>query len=128
MRATLRGDNDAIADCAVPGNAGLPGNDDVFAYNGGTRQPNLCAQQRVLTNRRAVSDLCEVVDLHPARDAGLSHTGAIDAGIGLHFDIVLEHRRTRLCDLLPVIAITAKPNPSQPTTAPFCRITLSPRR
>ncbi len=88
--AALRGDDHAIADIAVPGNANLAGENDVLADHGRSGQSHLRAQQRVLADRRAMSDLHQVVDLGAARDAGLADAGAIDAGVGLHFDIALQ--------------------------------------
>src|SRR5450631_3591514 len=108
MRATLRRDDDSIANVAVAGDACLPGDDNVLADDRRSCQPRLCAQQRVFANHRAVPDLREVIDLYPARDARFAHAGAVDTGVGLDLDVALDHCRTRLRDLLPVVAIASE--------------------
>ena len=62
----------------------------------------------MLADRRTVSDLCEIVDLDAATNAGLADTGTIDTGIGLHFNVTLQDRWARLCDLLPAVAVAGK--------------------
>jgi len=48
-----------------------------------------------------VTDLDEIVDLRPGLDAGLTDGGAVDAGVGLYFDVVLEDGGAGLQDLVP---------------------------
>src|SRR5271166_84826 len=59
----------------------------------------------MLTNMGAVADLHQIVDLGAAGNAGFADAGAIDAGIGLDFYIVLDDDRHRLRDLVPVAEI-----------------------
>src|SRR6267142_2048452 len=59
-----------------------------------------------------MANLDHIVDLRTARDASLSDAGAVDAGVRLHFDIVLQHSCAGLNDLVPVAGIVfgkAKP-------------------
>ena len=52
--------------------------------------------------RDAVTDLHQIVDLGAAPDASFLHAGAIDAGVGLDFDIIFNDDRLGLHDLVPV--------------------------
>ena len=91
--AALRGHDDAVADIAVSGNTHLAGKYDVFPDYCGPGETDLSAKQSVLAHRRAMSDLRQVVDLRTAADTGFADAGAIDAGVGLDFHIILQHRR-----------------------------------
>ena len=99
--AALGRGHHAVADAAVPRDPHLPGEDHVLAHFGGPGQSHLGAQQAVFAHGRAVSHLHQIVDLGPAFDAGLAHAGAVHAGVGLEFDIVLQHRWPGLHDLMP---------------------------
>ena len=55
--------------CAVAGDANLSGKHDTSADFGGSGEPDLGAEQRVLAHGRAVADLDEVVDLCAIGDA-----------------------------------------------------------
>ena len=60
------------------------------------------AQSRVsFADGRAVADLDEVVDLGAGVDAGFADGGAVDAGVGLDFDVVFEDGGAGLEDLVP---------------------------
>ena len=48
-----------------------------------------------------MADLNEVIDLRSCSDAGLANGGAVDAGVGLNFNGILENRLSRLNDLVP---------------------------
>ena len=48
-----------------------------------------------------MADLDKVVDLDAGADAGFSHAGAIDGGVGLNFDGVFENSGAGLHDLVP---------------------------
>ena len=48
-----------------------------------------------------MADLDEVVDLGAGVDAGFADGGAVDAGVGLDFDVVFEDDRAGLEDLVP---------------------------
>ena len=75
--------------------------DDVVADCAGAGEADLGAEQGVFANNGAVADLNQVVDLGPGTNAGLPNGSAIDAGIGLHFHIVLKHGWAGLGDLVP---------------------------
>ncbi len=130
--AGLRGDDHAVADVCCGRRSGLSGEDDVAAHMGRSGEADLRAEQRVLTDGRAVADLDEVVDLGASADAGLADRGAVDGGVGLDLDVVLEDGGAGLEDLVPGrVPVSegiwrAKPKPSAPMTAPFCRVTWSP--
>src|SRR5579871_1868406 len=47
-------------------------------------------------------NLHEIVDLYPTANMCLSNASAIDAGIGLHLDIVFNYDGGRLRNLVPV--------------------------
>src|SRR5712671_5480949 len=52
-----------------------------------------------------MANLNQVIDLRSARDVGLSDAGAVDACVGLNFDIVLKRGHTGLHDLVPMSGI-----------------------
>ena len=68
-----------------------------------------CAQsKRMLADRGAVPHLHQVVDFDAAADARFANAGAVDAGVGLDFDVVLQHRRAGLRDLLPAVSVAGE--------------------
>ena len=98
---TLRSDNRVISNLAVPDHSNLPCQNHPVPNFSGARQSDLRAKQSIFANVTAMSDLYQIVDLHPALYARLANAGAIDAGIGLHFHIVTDYYRSRLRDLVP---------------------------
>jgi hypothetical protein len=68
-------------------------------------QTNLRAQQRALPYLGSMTNLDQIVDFGAASNACFSNAGAIDAGIRLHFDVVLQHRRSGLDDFVPFARI-----------------------
>jgi hypothetical protein len=52
---------------------------------------DLAADDRMRADRHVVADLHEIVDLRSAADPGLGERRPVDAGIGPHVDVVLEH-------------------------------------
>ena len=62
--------------------------------------PTCDGQQRVAADGDAVGDLHEVVDLGAGPDARLAHRRAVDGGVGADLDVVLDHHRPGLRDLL----------------------------
>src|ERR1700722_9719140 len=56
----------------------------------------------MFSDMRPMSDLDQVVDFRAAGDTGFADAGAIDAGIGLEFDVVFNHDRHRLRDFAPM--------------------------
>ena len=91
----------AVADGAVAGNTDLAGEDDGFADGCGSGESDLSAEEGIRAYGRAVAYLNEIVDLGPGVDAGFADGGAVDAGIGLNFDGVLEDCGAGLEDLVP---------------------------
>ena len=87
----------------MAGNAHLSRQDDILANNRRSGESHLRTKQRSFANGRTVPNLHQVIDFDAARDAGLAHTGAIDTGVCLYFDAILQHGGTGLRDLLPVV-------------------------
>ena len=106
--AALRSDNDAIADDGVTDDADLARENDVAAHGARTGETDLGAEQCVFADDGAVADLDEVVDLRPGTDAGLADGGAVDAGVGLDFDVVVENGGAGLEDLVPGAAFMTR--------------------
>jgi hypothetical protein len=48
-----------------------------------------------------MADENEVVELGPATNASFADGGAVNAGIGLDFDVVFQHGRSGLMHLVP---------------------------
>src|SRR5205823_14551854 len=108
----LRRCNHAVAYMAMSGDADLAGENHVFADMRRTRQPHLRAKQRSFADLRAVAHLDKVVDLRPSTDTRLAHAGAIHACIRLDLYIILDHRGTRLRNLVPLpTSILGEPIP-----------------
>src|ERR1039457_4136249 len=62
----------------------------------------------MLSDRGAMSHLHQVVDLNPAPNAGFTNAGAVHAGIRLHLNVAVQHRRARLGDFFPAFAVAGK--------------------
>jgi len=77
----------------VAGYAHLTGEDDGFADGSRAGQTNLSAEEGVLANVGAVTDLNEIIDFGSRLDAGLTDGGAIDASVGLNLDGIFENCR-----------------------------------
>ncbi len=54
---------------------------------------------------RAVADLHQIVDLRAAADVSFAHAGAVDAGVGLDLDVVFNHHRLGLRNLVPASSV-----------------------
>ena len=104
----LRGDDDAVADDRVADHTNLAGQDDVRTDGARSGETYLGAEQGILADKRSVANLNEVVDLRAGTDSCLSDSGAIDAGVCLDFDIVLQDGRSRLEDLVPGAALMTR--------------------
>src|SRR5258708_5380962 len=102
---TLRDGDHAVADLAVAGDADLSGEDDVVSNIRRPCQADLRAQQRVGPHRTTVADVDHVIELGATRDVSFSNAGAVDAGVGLHLDIVLHHYLAGLNDLVPAAGV-----------------------
>src|SRR5271157_3555034 len=107
--ATLGRHHYAIADVAVSGNPDLASQDDVLSYDRGTCETDLRAKQRMLSNRRAVSHLHQIVDFDATADSGLADAGTIDTGVRLHLNVTLDDSWAGLRDLLPTFSVASKP-------------------
>lgn len=105
VSAALRGDNHSVPNVAMSGDADLPGENHVLADGGGARESDLGADEGVFSDAGAVSHLDEVVDFRTVRDMCLTDAGAIDAGVGLDFDIVVENGSSGLNDFVPVSGV-----------------------
>jgi hypothetical protein len=90
-----------VAYGAVTGDADLTGKDDGFADGSGSSQANLSAEESILTDRRAVPHLNEIIDLGSSMNAGFADRGSIDAGVGLNLDGIFEDCGAGLKDLVP---------------------------
>ena len=86
-------------------NSNLSGENHVLSNFCRSSQSDLGTQQRVFSNARSVTDLNQIVDLRPRRNMSLTDAGAIDAGISLDLDIIVQHRWTRLHNLVPLPGI-----------------------
>src|SRR2546427_2693108 len=99
--ATLGSDDRAVADAEVAGGADLSGENAVSSDFRGTGKADLAAEQGIGADLRSVTDENQVVELGTAPDARFADRGAVHASVGLHFDVVLEDRGTRLRHLVP---------------------------
>jgi hypothetical protein len=52
-----------------------------------------------------MAHLYQVVNLNPAGNLGIPHTGSVNAGIRLHFHLVSEEHRPTLGDFMPSAAL-----------------------
>ena len=93
VSAALSRYNDAIANIAVSGNANLSGENHVLADDRGSGQTDLGAQQSILADSGAVTDLYQVIYLHPATNTGFANAGTVDTRVSLYLDIVFQDRR-----------------------------------
>ena len=78
----------------------LSGQHDVAARLGTAGQAYLRAEQRVLTDFAPVAHLNQVVNLCPPAQARFAYGGAIDAGMGLHLNVILDHGGAGLHNLV----------------------------
>src|SRR5664280_2018013 len=92
----------------MAGDADLSGEDDILADVAGTGETDLRTEQAVFADTGSVADLDEVVDLGVGVDVGFANRGAIDGGVGLDLDVVVENGSAGLHDLVPAFAIAGK--------------------
>jgi len=98
----LRGEDDAVDDRAVAGDAQLAGENHVVADDGGAGEAGLRADERVFSDARSVADLDEIVDLGAVADFRSAYGRAVDGGIGLHVDVAADANRAGLRDFFPM--------------------------
>ena len=96
----LRADLHAVADRDVVGDADLPGEEAVAAHARGPGNAGLGRRDGVLADLHVVADLDQVVELHAAADDRRVGFGAVDAGVGADFDVVLDDDVAQLGDLV----------------------------
>lgn len=99
--AALRGDDRAVAHCEMAGGADLAREDAVIADARGASEANLTAKHGVATDLGGVTDEDEIVDLCAAADTGFADGGAVDAGVGLDFDVVFKDGGAGLNHFVP---------------------------
>ena len=97
----LGGDDDVVADGEVAGGSGLAGEDAVIADFGGSGEAGLAADHVVGAEFGGVADENEVVDFGAAADARFADGRAVDAGVGLDFDVVFENGGAGLRHFVP---------------------------
>ena len=85
----------------MAGAGGLSGEDDAAAGGGRAGEAGLSTEHGVRADIACVADEDEVVDFCPLADAGFADRGAVNASVGLDFDIVFEHGGAGLDDFVP---------------------------
>ena len=99
--AAFGGDDGAVADGEMTGSAYLAGENAAVADFGGTGEAYLAAEHGVDADARGMADDDEIVEFGAAADASFADSGAVDAGVGLDLDVVLEDRWTGLLHFVP---------------------------
>jgi len=80
---------------------GLSGENHAAAGGGGTGEASLSAEHGVRADIARVADENEVVDFCAVADTRFADGGAVDASVGLDFDVVFENSRAGLDDFVP---------------------------
>src|ERR1700693_2757422 len=101
MHAGLSGDDCAVADIQMPSRANLSREDYAISYTRGSGQSDLSADNGVFSHFAGMADQHQIVNFCAAADARFADGGAVDAGIGLDLDVILDHHRSILLDLVP---------------------------
>src|ERR1700677_5004934 len=83
----------------------LPGEHNILPHTRRSRQSHLGTNQGILSYRRSVAHLHQVIDLDPAGNLRVAYAGPVDAGVGLNFHLVPQNRRSALRDFMPSAAI-----------------------
>ena len=91
---------DAVANRHMTGHTDLPAEHHAVADHGAAGDADLGRQQRVLPDRDAVGNLHEVVDLGAGLDPRLAHRRPVDGRVGADLDVVFDHDRRDLRNLL----------------------------
>src|SRR5690242_347737 len=95
------GEDCAISDRKVPSSADLAGEDATSPDFSRSRETNLAAKHVVRTHLRGVADQHQIVELGAFADARFTHSGPIDAGVGLHLNVVFQHSGAGLQHFVP---------------------------
>src|SRR2546426_10110035 len=82
----------------------LPGKNALVAHFGGAGEAHLPAQERIFANFRGVTHEHKIVNFCAAPYARFSNGRAIHARVRLNLDIVFDHNRAGLKDLVPAAA------------------------
>lgn len=107
--AAFCGNDGTIADGEVTRSADLSGENAAIADLGGTSEAHLTAEHGVDADVRGVTDDDQIIEFGAAADAGFPDGGAVDAGVGLDFDVVFENGRAGLLHLVPgAVALLSK--------------------
>ncbi len=102
MQAGLRGDNGAVANRRDgPELADWPAKMQLSPTTVEPGESDLAAEQGVFADFRGVADEDQVVKLGAAADARLADGGAVDAGVGLDFDVVFQDGGAGLQHFVP---------------------------
>src|SRR4029077_4913848 len=103
--AGLGGSDHAIANLAVACDSDLAGQNYVLSNLRRACQASLGTEQGIFTYPGAMPNLDQIVDFRALRNVGFPDAGPGPAGVGLHFDVIFEDRRSRLHDLVPVAGV-----------------------
>src|SRR4029077_11053294 len=101
MHPALRRDDGAVADIKMSRRPDLSCKNAAVSDARRSRETDLSAQNRVFAHFAGMADQHEVIDLRPAADARFSDGCAVDAGIGLNFDVILDDDGRVLHNLVP---------------------------
>ncbi len=85
----------------MTGSANLASENAAVAHLRRSCKAHLAAEHCIGPNTRGMPDDDEIVQLGSAANASFSDGGAIDAGVGLHLDVVLENGWAGLLHLVP---------------------------
>ena len=97
----MGGGNDAVADLQMSGGSHLAAENHLVSYVRAAGQTCLSAKQSVLPDRRAMTDLDEVIDLRPSPDCRGSDARAVYDRTGPYLHIIRYYDGSGLRDLLP---------------------------
>lgn len=97
----LGGNDAAIADGEMSGRADLAGENAAVADLGGSGEADLAAEHGIGAYAGGVADDDEVVELGAPADASFTDGSAVDAGVGLDFDVIFKDCRSRLLHFVP---------------------------
>src|SRR5262249_5024933 len=103
--AALRGDDNAVANLAMPGHAHLPRQDHVLPDSGRSSQAYLRAQHGVFADHAVVGHMGQVVEFRVPPNARFTKAGPVNATVGLDLHIVFNHDPADLGNFVPVSLI-----------------------
>src|SRR5438046_6413491 len=72
----------------------------IFSDLRGSGHAHLSAEQGILAHLRGVTHLDKVIHFDATAEARFTHRGAVNARVGLNLDVVFDHRRPGLNDLV----------------------------